>query len=93
MIPSLKQANTVYQSMWVRSRVVFCAYRATNSSGVARFPASINTLVSTESWPGSYQVASIQPRSSNGSPMVHISQSTIATTSGPVGENITFAAW
>ena len=38
------------------------------------------------------QVASSQPRSSSGSPIVHISQSTMATTSGPVGENITLAA-
>ena len=39
------------------------------------------------------QVPSRFPRSSSGSPIVHISQSTMAATSGPSGEIITFDRW
>jgi hypothetical protein len=52
--------------------------------------------VSGDSAPGSGpmgQVPSRLPRSSSGSPIVHISQSTTATTSGPVGEIMTLERW
>ena len=88
---SLKQASTVYQSMWDGSRC--CSARSGRQFGWCSEVSGVHQdVVQHGVMAGWYHVASIHPRSTSGSPIVHISQSTIATTSGPVGENMTFAA-
>ena len=99
-MPSLKQARTTYQS--IADEVAVAALGVAGDQLVAgragrrRWAERAGDhrghgVVGRRR--GSGQVASSQPRSSSGSPIVHISQSTMAASSGPSGANITLARW
>src|SRR6516225_5974909 len=78
-MPSLKQASTVYQVMFDRSRVVLAAYRWNRSSVLASPSWPPKAWLNTLDPSGWRQVASSQPTSSRGSPIVLFSQSTLPT--------------
>ena len=82
MIPSLKQASTTYQSSASRLRSLTAEYAATISLTGPTSPASHSAPPdSTVSFP-SGRLATNRPRSTSGSPIVAISQSSTAATRG-----------